>query len=108
MDARVEVHVLFGVGTLAVNQATPPYRNTYAITHVPTGLSVCRQGTRDKAEDMMNQLWKRFCLAFREKDVTELRMRLPNWMESWLKECTRTLDWVDPLPFQERGRQLQR
>ncbi len=100
------VDVLFQVGTLAVIQSTPPHQNTYSVMHVPTGLSVCRQGTREAAITLAGQLWKNHCLAFREKDVTEIRMRLPNWVESWLKECQRTLTRVDPLPHQEKGRQV--
>ena len=102
----MNVSLLYKVGTLVVHQATAPNSGCYSVSHAPTGLHVCTQRTRADAVKMADELWKRFYMAFREKDRLEVKIRLPNWVESWVSVCSDSQTWVDPLPFQEKGKQV--
>lgn len=69
----------------------------WTLSHLPTGLRVLTVKTVKDAKRIGEYLWRRFCLAFREKNKEDVKRKLLPWVEGWLKRIDKETEaWIDP------------
>lgn len=88
---KVVVH-----GALAVHPCIMD-RKLWSLSHVPTGLRMISVKTEADAKRVGEFLWRKACLALREKDKDAVKAKLPAWVEPWLKRINNVTEaWIDP------------